>query len=208
MKNYKLVIYDCDGVLLDTLESNYIFYNRVMEYLGRPHLKRDDLVSRNVLHTFSFNNVMDYFFGNDERKDDAWAFAKTIHYKELSQYMKIEEELIETLVALKNVVQLAVCTNRASSMDMIIEDFGLEGFFSFIMTADQVENPKPHPEPLFKVLEHFGVKADEALFIGDGEVDMLAARAAGVPFIAYKTVLPAMARIERHSEILSHVSSK
>lgn len=205
---YKLVIYDCDGVLLDTLDSNYIFYNRVMEYLGRPHLERDDLVSRNVLHTYSFNNVMEYFFGDDVRRDDAWAFAKTIRYKDLSQYMKVEAELIETLGVLKGAVQLAVCTNRASSMDMIIEDFGMEGFFSFIMTADQVENPKPHPEPLIKVLEHFGVEAHEALFIGDGEVDMLAARDAGVPFIAYKSVLPAMARIERHSEILSHIVMK
>ncbi len=33
---YKLIIYDCDGVMLDTLDSNYIFYNSVMEYLGRP----------------------------------------------------------------------------------------------------------------------------------------------------------------------------
>lgn len=205
---YKLVIYDCDGVLLDTIDSNYIFYNRVMEYLGRPPLDRSDLVSRNVLHTYSFANVMEYFFGNDERRDEAWRFAKTIHYQDLSQFMKIEEELIDTLDQLKKTVSLAVCTNRATSMDMIIDDFGLTGYFSFVMTADQVKNPKPHPEPLLKVLEYFAVKPHEAIFIGDGEVDMLAARDAGVPFIAYKSVLPAMARIERHSEIFSHIMAK
>lgn len=205
---YKLIIYDCDGVLLDTIDSNYIFYNRVMEHLGRPPLDRNDLISRNVLHTYSFANVMDYFFANDERRDDAWNFAKTIHYQDLAPFMKIEAELIQTLDNLKNSVSLAVCTNRATSMDMIIDDFGLTGYFSYIMTAAQVKNPKPHPEPLLKVLAHFNIQPHEALFIGDGEVDMLAARDAGVPFIAYKSILPAMARIERHSEILKHIILK
>lgn len=202
---YKLVIYDCDGVLLDTLESNYIFYNSVMEYLGRPPLDRSDLRARDILHTYSFHNVMEYFFAGDERRDDAWAFAKTIHYQDLAPFMRMEEGLIETLDRLKQSVSLAVCTNRATSMEMIIEDFGLSGYFSCVMTASQVTHPKPHPEPLLKVLDHYGIEPGEALFVGDGEVDMLAARDAGVPFIAYKTPLPALARIERHADIFRHL---
>lgn len=202
---YKLVIYDCDGVLLDTLDSNYIFYNRVMEYLGRPHLDRSDLAARNVLHTYSFDNVMEHFFGNDVRKDDAWAFARTIRYKELMPFMRIEDGLLETLERLRGKVSLAVCTNRATSMDMIIEDFGLTGFFSCVMTAAKVANPKPHPEPLLKVLEHYGIQPEEALFVGDSEVDMLAARGAGVPFVAYKSDLPTPHWIGHHTEIFSHL---
>jgi phosphoglycolate phosphatase len=202
---YKLVIYDCDGVLLDTLESNYIFYNSVMEYLGRPPLDRSNLRARDILHTYSFHNVMEYFFAGDERRDDAWAFAMTIHYQDLAPFMRMEEGLIETLDRLKQSVSLAVCTNRATSMEMIIEDFGLSGYFSCVMTASQVTHPKPHPEPLLKVLDHYGIEPGEALFVGDGEVDMLAARDAGVPFIAYKTPLPALARIERHADIFRHL---
>ena len=202
---YKLVIYDCDGVMLDTLESNYIFYNSVMEYLGRPHLDRSDLRAQRVLHTYSFDNVMEHFFGNDVRKDDAWEFARTIRYKDLAPFMRIEDGLVETLERLKGSVSLAVCTNRATSMEMIIEDFGLTGYFSCVMTAGQVANPKPHPEPLLKVLDHYGIQPDEALFIGDGEVDMLAARDAGVPFVAYKSNLTALARIEHHSDIFRHL---
>jgi phosphoglycolate phosphatase len=202
---YKLVIYDCDGVMLDTLESNYIFYNSVMEHLGRPPLDRDDLKARNALHTYSFGNVMEYFFGGDERCEEAWAFAKTIHYRDLAPFMRMEEGLVETLDRLRGSVSLAVCTNRATSMEMIIEDFGLSGYFSCVMTAAQVQNPKPHPEPLLKVIDHFGIRPDEALFVGDGEVDMLSARDAGVPFVAYKSQLPALARIEHHLEIFRHL---
>ena len=203
--NYKAVIYDCDGVILDSIESNYIFYNRIMEGLGRPPIDRLCQVSERVLHTFSYLDVMEHFFGNDPQKDEALAIGQTIRYKELMPYMRREEELVETLEQLKGRVELAVCTNRASSMEMIIEDFGLEGFFSCIMTAGKVQHPKPHPEPLLTVLRHYGIAPHEALFVGDSAVDMQAAQAAGVPFIAYKSDLPALGRIERHSQLLQYV---
>ncbi len=203
--NYKAVIYDCDGVILDSIESNYIFYNRIMDGLGRPHIDRLCTESERVLHTFSYLDVIEHFFGNDPQKEQAIAIGKTIRYKELMPYMRREEGLVETLQALKGKVDLAVCTNRAASMEMIIEDFGLEGFFSFIMTAGKVQNPKPHPEPLLKVLEHYRIQPQEALFVGDSAVDMQAAAAAGVPFIAYKSDLPALAVIDRHQQVLEHI---
>ncbi|MGE3258981.1 MAG: HAD family hydrolase [Geobacter sp.] len=202
---YKAVIYDCDGVILDSIESNYIFYNRIMAGLGRPPIDRLCQVSERVLHTYSYLDVMEHFFANDPQKDEAIAIGKTIRYKELMPYMRREDELVETLEQLKGRVELAVCTNRASSMEIIIEDFGLEGFFGCIMTAGKVANPKPHPEPLLKVLEHYGLAPHEALFVGDSAVDMQAAAAAGVPFIAYKSELEALAVIERHSQLLQHV---
>lgn len=202
---YKVVIYDCDGVILDSLESNYIFYNRIMDFLGRAPLDRNDMEARRVLHTYSFDNVMEYFFAGDTRRDEAFRFAKTIHYRDLVPFMRMEEGFVDALDRLKGHTSLAVCTNRAISMAMIIEDFGLAGYFDCVMTASQVANPKPHPEPLLKVLEHFGAEPEEALFIGDGEVDMLAAKGAGIPFISYKSTLPALACLQHHSEIVQHV---
>lgn len=202
---YKVVIYDCDGVILDSVESNYIFYNRVMAFLGRPEIDRDNADARRVLHTYSFTDVMEYFFGNDPQSGAALSFAKTIHYRDLMPYMKMEDGFVSTLDQLKGHTSLAVCTNRATSMDMIIEDFGLSGYFEYVMTASQVTHPKPHPEPLLKVLDYFDIAPEEALFIGDGEVDMQAARGAGVPFISYKSHLPALARIQHHAEIVQHV---
>lgn len=202
---YKVVIYDCDGVILDSVESNYVFYNRIMEFLGKTEIDRENADARRVLHTYSFNDVMEYFFAGDPVREDAFAFAKTIHYRDLMPYMRMEEGFISTLDQLKGHTSLAICTNRATSMDKIIEDFGLTGYFQYVMTAAQVANPKPHPESLLKVLSHFKVKPEEALFIGDGEVDMQAAKSASVPFISYKSNLPSIARLNHHSEIIQYV---
>ncbi len=202
---YKVVIYDCDGVILDSIESNYVFYNRIMDFLGRKEIDRSDLEAKRVLHTYSFSDVMEYFFAGDPQRTEALQFAKTIRYRELMPYMKMEDGLISALDQLKGHTSLAICTNRATSMDMIIEDFGLTGYFSYVMTASQVTHPKPHPEPLLKVLNHFGISADEAVFIGDGHVDMQAAEGAGIPFISYKSDLPGLARINHHTEIIKHI---
>lgn len=202
---YKVVIYDCDGVILDSIESNYIFYNRIMAGLGRPEIDRLCSESERVLHTYSYLDVIEHFFGNDPQKETALAIGKTIRYKELMPYMRREDGLVETLQALQGKVDLAVCTNRSSSMEMIIDDFGLQGFFSYVMTAGKVQNPKPHPEPLLKVLDYYEVTPQDALFVGDSQVDMQAARAAGVPFVAYKNDLPALGVIRRHEQVLDYV---
>ena len=46
--------------------------------------------------------------------------------------------------------------------------------------------PKPHPEALVKVVDHFSVSPEEVIYVGDSRVDELAARDAGIPFVAYR----------------------
>lgn len=201
-KKYKTIIYDCDGVMFDSFEANLAFYDRIMTMTGRPMLDRADTEQMRVLHTYANRDVLAWFFPAPADYEAALSCAGQIDYRELVPLMRLEEGFIDTLEALKLQVGLAVCTNRSTSMDMVLESFGLTGYFGCVMTASRVTHPKPHPEPLHRVLEHYGIGPAEALFVGDSDVDRQAAAAAGVPFIAYKADLPAMARIDRHAEIL------
>jgi len=198
----KAVIYDCDGVLFDSFEANLNFYVQVMEHFGMPPLDRNDRETMRVLHTYANKDVLAYLFQGDPRLAEVRQFSASLDYRKLFPLMVMEEGLRETLEALKGQVELAVCTNRASSMELLLESFGLNGFFSCVMTAARVTNPKPHPEPLLKVLEHYDLEPHQALFVGDSEVDRQAAAGAGVPFIAYRGPMPAAARIDRHLDLL------
>jgi len=202
-RNIKTVIYDCDGVMFDSFEANFAFYSQVMERFGKPPLDRSDANTMRVLHTYCNKDVLNHLFAADDRMDQVRAFSAAVDYRKLFPLMLMEEGLRETLDALQGRVQLAICTNRASSMEALLETFGLDGYFSCVMTAGLVTNPKPHPEPLLKVLEHYGIASDEALFVGDSEVDREAADAAGVPFVAYRGEMRAIARIDRHLDLLS-----
>jgi len=155
-----------------------------------------------IIHTYANREVMNHFFIDQAERERAVLFAGTIDYRPLIPLMRMEDGFRNTLDELKGRVELAVCTNRSTSMDAVLEGFGLDSYFSFVMTAAKSTLPKPHPEPLLRILDHYGLSADEALFVGDSAVDSQAAAAAGVPFVAYKADLPGMARIDRHEEIL------
>lgn len=202
MPGYTTVIYDCDGVMFDSFEANLTFYDRIMAGFGLPMLDRGDAEQMRVLHTFANRDVLAHFFPDPVQFEMAIALASRIDYRDLVPHMRLEDGFTETLDILKPRVDLAICTNRSTSMDLVLQSFALTGYFGCVMTASRVTNPKPHPEPLLKVLEHYGIGPEQALFVGDSEVDRLAADAAGVPFVAYKADMPAVARIDHHREIL------
>ena len=199
---YKAVIYDCDGVMFDSFEANLAFYQRIMDRMGREPIDRANVEQMLVLHTYANREVLAHFFPEPADYAAAVQHAGSIDYLDLVPLMIMEEGYRETLDALAGRVELAVCTNRSTSMETVLASFDLAGYFSCVMTANQVDNPKPHPDPLYKVLEQLGIAPAEALFVGDSEVDYLAASAAGVPFIAYKNGYPALARIDRHQDLL------
>ncbi len=198
----KAVIYDCDGVMFNSLEANCAFYESVFNYMGIT-LDRSDVDMMRVIHTYANSEVLKHFFPEKERCEVAAKFAGSIDYVRLIQLMEMENGLVETLEQLKGVVHLAVCTNRSTSMDAVLNRFNLTDYFSFVMTASKASFPKPHPDPLLRILDHYELKPEEALFVGDSAVDSQAAAAAGVPFIGYKADLPGMARIDQHEEIMA-----
>jgi pyrophosphatase PpaX len=73
-----------------------------------------------------------------------------------------------------------VTSKNRSGAERGLRVAGLEGTMEVIIGADDVEHPKPHPEPVFRALDHLGVGADEAIYVGDSVHDMQAGRAAGV----------------------------
>jgi HAD superfamily hydrolase (TIGR01509 family) len=199
---FSAVIYDCDGVMFDSIEANFAFYERIMSSMGHT-LDRQDEATMRVLHTYANRDVLTFFFPEEPEKSRALALAAAIDYRDLVPLMRLEDGFVETLELLRTRVHLAVCTNRSTSMEAVLHDFDLARFFGCVMTAAQVQHPKPHPDPLYRVLEHYRIPPGEALFVGDSEVDRQAAAAAGVPFVAYKADLPGFARIDHHGDILS-----
>ena len=203
---YKAVIYDCDGVMFNSLEANCAFYESVFCHMG-VELDRSDAEMMRVIHTYANRDVLNHFFPERDRLDEAVRFTGSMDYRQLFPLLKMEAGYIETLDRLKGNVKLAVCTNRSTSMEALLDEFDLAGYFSLVMTASKASFPKPHPDPLNRILAHYGIEPREALFVGDSAVDQQAAAAANVPFVAYRSDLPSLAVIQHHEEILELVYS-
>jgi HAD superfamily hydrolase (TIGR01509 family) len=181
----RCVIYDCDGVLFDSLENNERFYNQVCAALGRAPVRPEELP---FLHMHTVQEALPFLFpGRPDLVQRAHEFIPTLNPHDFIPYMKMEPNLREALDALKRRgVLRAVNTNRTSSMKFVLDAFSLRPCFDLVVTALDVRNPKPHPESVGKILDVFHLGPEDAIFVGDSEIDRRTADAAGVRFISYK----------------------
>jgi phosphoglycolate phosphatase len=98
----------------------------------------------------------------------------------------------------------AINTNRTTSMKYIMERFNLWPYFEMVVTALDVKNPKPHPESIEKIVRELNLSKEEAVFIGDSDVDQQTAKSSGIKFIAYKNRnIQNDAYIEDHLDVLT-----
>src|SRR5262249_5346818 len=65
-----------------------------------------------------------------------------------------------------------------------LEVHGVDGEFDLLVCGDSLAEKKPRPLPVLHCLEVLKVPAERTLFVGDSEIDVLTARAAGVPIWA------------------------
>ena len=183
MNDVRVVAFDCDGVLFDTVEANRAYYNHILSHFGRPAMDEHQL---RYVHIHTVQQCVAHLFADDADRQAAMAFRASIDYGPFLKYLTIEPHLKALLDWMRNRYQTAIATNRTDTMDRLLREFGLAGRFDLVVTSLDVERPKPFPDPLFKILSRFRVEPRQAVFVGDSEVDEATARAAGVPFIAYR----------------------
>ena len=198
----RCVIYDCDGVLFDSLENNERFYNQVCAAVGRAPVRPAELP---FLHMHTVHEALPFLFpGRPDLVKKAHEVIPTLNPQDFIPFMKMEPNLREALDALKRRgVLRAVNTNRTGSMKFVLDAFALRPCFDLVVTALDVQNPKPHPESVGKILAAFRLRPEDAVFVGDSEIDRRTAEAAGVRFISYKN--PRIANgclLEDHLDIL------
>ena len=184
--NVKVIIFDCDGVMFDSRKANIAFYNTILARFEKPRLT-DDAIE--VVHMSTAEESINYLFHDDPQLQEAQKYRKQVDYQQFIPFMTMEPFLDEVLEALKKKHQLAVATNRTHTIHPLIKPFTLEHFFDKVVSALDVNNPKPHPEAIFKIVNHFGIDAREAVFVGDSPVDRGTALHAKVFFVAYKNSL-------------------
>ncbi len=197
------MIYDCDGVLFDSIEANMRLYNDLCSAVGRIPLKEEEI---EYVHTHTVYEAIHFIFGEDnELEKRALESLKQVDLREYIVYLKMEPHLFHILNLLKTSGILRVInTNRTTSMKHIMERFHLEPFFDMVVTALDVTHPKPHPESIEKIVQKLDLNKEETVFIGDSEVDQQTAQSSGIKFISYKNrEIANDAFIEDHLDLLN-----
>jgi len=193
------VIFDCDGVMFDSRQANINFYNHILSHFDLPPMAAEDI---EFVHMNTAVESLNHIFRGSPYLTEAQEYRLQLDYIPFIKDMVMEPGLKEVLDFLKPRCGLAVATNRSNTIGRVLELNGLSHYFDIVVSSLDVTNPKPHPEPIFKILDFFGIEPDECFYVGDSEVDFEVCQAAGVPLIAYKNKsLEAPIHIESLAEL-------
>jgi phosphoglycolate phosphatase len=178
----QVVAFDCDGVLFDSGGANRAYYDHILQQFGLPEMNAEQL-RHAQMHTVdvALANLVD----DSELLAEVLKFRRGMSYMPFIRYMKMEPHLRRVLSRLRPHYKTAIATNRTDTMTRVLEEHALSDGFDKVVTALDVANAKPHPDQLLLLLEHFSIAPSEMIFIGDSELDALAAAQAKVPFLAY-----------------------
>lgn len=184
-RNQKIgaVAFDCDGVMFDSRKANINFYNHLLTHFHLPPLDEQEI---DFVHMHTADESIRRIFQGTPHVQEALAYRWEMDYTPFIRQLVMERGLKELLSWLKPQFGLAVATNRSNTIGAVLETHSLKGFFDIVVSSLDVENPKPHPEPLLKILDFFKLNPDQVFYVGDSAVDYETSKGAGVIFIAYK----------------------
>lgn len=196
----KVVAFDCDGVMFDSVEANQAYYNQVLRNFNLPEM---DAVQRGFVHMHTVHESLTFLMREPELIEAAEDYRSRMDPGAFIRLMTIEPHLRSVLDHLRPGVKTAIATNRIDSMKRVLQEHKLTADFDLVVTAADVNYAKPHPEQLYKIMEYFGIAASQMVFIGDSLLDAAAAMAAEVPFVAYRNPeLAAFAHIDGLDQII------
>jgi phosphoglycolate phosphatase len=200
MRLPRVIIYDCDGVLIDSRESNRAYYNHILDRFRLPPLTEAQLEE---VHVRTAQGAIDFLFQGHPSREEAQTYQKTINNDPFLPLIRLKPHVREVLLRLRSRYLTAIATNRGKSLPLVLKNLGLEELFDLTISAYEVTRPKPHPECLLKILTHFSLEPKAAMYIGDSQVDQEVAAAAGVPFAAYQNPgLQARYYLQDHLDLL------
>ena len=181
----KVIVFDCDGVILDSKESNVRYYNDLLNLFGHPPMDPDEEV---YSHMATVDGALEHIFRNypQKRTEIKDAARGKLHYSDYLRYLSLEPDLTEFLNLVQKKYTLAISTNRSDSIYPLLEKYDLSHYFSKVMTVLKTK-PKPAPDGLLEILQDLRCLPEEAVFLGDSETDRLQAEACGVNLIAFKS---------------------
>lgn len=178
------IIFDCDGVMIDSAEANRFLYNRVLGVLGLPPLTREQEI---FAFQATYQQALEALVPVEMHDRVPEATRTAVDYDtDILPKIKLMpgfREFIEKAHA--RGLKLAIDTNRTEMGIMkVLEHFHLPEIFAPIISSSNSE-PKPSPQGAMKICAAWDADPARALFVGDSVDDRLAAEGAGVCFVGF-----------------------
>lgn len=188
MPPVKLVIFDLDGVLIDSKEIHFQALNSALGFYGDSYkISQEEHVNVfDGLSTFSKLEILketkllppQYFNSIWEKKQE---FTRS-----LMAQVNTDQDLVAYMDNLKRELGCKICVasnSIRSTVETVISKLGITEFFDLILSNEDVGKQKPYPEIFWKAMSFFGALPEETIIFEDSYVGRLAAQRSGANLI-------------------------
>lgn len=185
----KAVIFDFDGVVGNTMNDNFIAWEKALlfyqikvtplDYFLLEGMTRFQIAYELIKH----HQILDININELVNRKEKY-YAKYHKYK-------LYPEIIDILFLLKeNNVNMGLVTGASKNRIQNTVDKALLDYFSIIITADDVDKGKPDPEPYVRAIQALKLDASQCLVIENAQLGIQSAKKAGCKCFAIETTLP------------------
>ncbi len=182
------VIFDVDGVLLDSKAANIVFYRNFLVSQGYQ-APSDEALARG--HTLSMRETLASLTNEPPEKVDELMKVCGSFEGYPAELTCVPEGCSAALESLSEDYRLGVVTSRLRfGIEHFFEFSGLGPMFDVAVGYEDYARPKPAPDPLLTACHRLCVPPERAVYVGDAPTDFACARAAGTYFIAYGDAVP------------------
>lgn len=180
--NIETVLFDMDGTLIDTNALIHESFVHTFNHYGLSFTDDEILSFNGPPLQDTFNTINPKLAG--EMIDTYRVHNLANHDK----FVKVFPTVVETLERLKErKIKMAVVSAKMKpGVELGLEITNLRQYFDSIISVDDVNNPKPHPEPVVKAMEQLGGRKETSLMVGDNSHDIESGNNAGVQTVGVK----------------------
>ncbi|OAS88011.1 MULTISPECIES: pyrophosphatase PpaX [Metabacillus] len=170
------LLFDLDGTLINTNELIIASFLHTLNSYFPSKYKREDVLP------FIGPTLYDTFGSVDQdRMDEMVKVYRKFNHEQHDTLVTEYETVFETIKTLKEQgFKLGIVTTKIrDTVNMGLKLTKLDQFFDVVVTLDDVENAKPHPEPVLLALKQLDSSPEEAIMVGDNHHDVEAGKNAG-----------------------------
>lgn len=179
----KLCIFDMDGTLVNTIDTIAHFANTALNKFGYESIPTNDykLMVGNGSDVL-IQRMLKKLGANTESYKEIHSYYVDIYDKDFMYLTAPYDGIIDMLKGLKaKGIMTAVLSNKDdSTAKKVAAELFEEGLIDLCLGARAGVALKPEPQAVFEIMEHFGVSAEECLYIGDTATDIKTAKNAGL----------------------------